>query len=131
MTAGRRIASGSQGWRREIVPPLSRQVRDRRPLVGGLLIRVLVLTAGHVDHQLDQMVLGRHIAIQRHRGDAELGRHPAHGHRVQSPGVGQPDGRGRGRRAVVLALRPARALLRDIQLEIGVSLVSPFCPWSR
>ena len=77
-------------------------------------IRVPVLAADHVHHQLDQVVLGRHVVVQRHRGDTEFASHSAHRHRVQSPGVRQPDRRGRDRYTVVLALRAARTSFRDI-----------------
>ena len=48
-----------------------------------------------VDDQREQLVLGAHVVVQRHRPRVELDRDPAHRHRVEALGVGDAH-RGRG-----------------------------------
>ena len=50
-------------------------------------------TEADVDHEREQIVLVGDVAVERHRGEAELLGHPRHGYRVQALGVGDPDGR--------------------------------------
>ena len=59
------------------------------PPVAGRRLAVRELAPGRVHHQGEQFFLGRYVPVQRHGGGAELGGHPAHGHRVQPLGVGQ------------------------------------------
>ncbi len=67
--------------------------QGRQPLPPSLVRR-----RGHqelpvhgVHHQRDQLVLGRHVPVERHRGGPQLGRHPAHRHRGQAFGLGDLD----------------------------------------
>lgn len=52
------------------------------------------LAADHVEHDLDQFRLARHVRVEPHRADAELLGHTAHRQRCQPLGVRHHDGRG-------------------------------------
>ncbi len=96
------------------VPALPGQVDDGLPGVRWPARRVPVLAADVVDHELDQVFLGRHVVVQRHRAHAEGGRDAPHGDRVQALGVGQCHRGRRDGRPAVPGLRPPAATLRDI-----------------
>src|SRR5829696_7398490 len=49
---------------------------------------------GQIGHQGQQLVLGAHIAVQRHGRHAEVGRDPAHRHRLEAVAGRDPHGRG-------------------------------------
>ena len=49
---------------------------------------------GRVDHQREQLLLGRHVAVQRHRAGAELLGHAVHRHRLETLRVGDRRRRG-------------------------------------
>jgi hypothetical protein len=66
-----------------------------------------------VPHELQQLFLAGDVPVQRHRGEAQLVRHPRHRHRLKALGVGQPDSGRRDRvggqpgpRAALPALAP-------------------------
>ena len=96
------------------VPALPGQVDDGLPGVRRPARRVPVLAADVVDHELDQVLLGRHVVVQRHRAHAERGRDAPHGDRVQALGVGQRHRGRRDRGPAVPGLRPPAAALRDV-----------------
>ena len=111
------------------IPALAGQVRDGRPRIGRWRARIDVLGGGLVDHQLDQVVLGGDVVVQRHGADAEFGGDPAHGHRVDALGVGDPDRYLGDGGAAVPGLRPALTMLGqrpDRHLRAGAS-VRPGC----
>ena len=90
------------------------QFGDRRALVGRRRGGVGVLARELVAHELDQVVLGRHVVVQRHGGDAQRAGDPAHGEGVRALRVGDPDGgRGDGG-AVVARLRPPGSALGKV-----------------
>jgi len=49
---------------------------------------------GSVEHQVQQFCLARHVGVEGHRHHPEIAGDPAHGHRVQSLGIGQGGSRG-------------------------------------
>ena len=53
-----------------------------------------VVTHHRVDHQVDQLVLAGHVAVQRCRSDTELDRQGPHRDRLNSLSVGQCHGDG-------------------------------------
>ena len=56
------------------------------PVAGGR--GVLVLLGRRVGHQVEQILAGLDVAVERGRAGAELGSYPPHGDRFQSVGVG-------------------------------------------
>src|SRR5215470_19179979 len=63
-----------------------------RPPVAGRFRCQLVALDG-VDHEVEQLLLGRDVPVQRHRPRVELARDPPHADRVRPFGVRDPDRR--------------------------------------
>ena len=82
-----------------------------------------------VDHQREQLVLGRYVAVERHRGGAELGRDAAHGQRLEPFGRGHVDGGSDDPLEVEAGLRPLRRAppqaphLLDARRQSGLALL--------
>ncbi len=91
---------------------LVREAAEVGPAVAGRgEAGVVVLTGDGVEHEVEQMLLLRHVVVERHGARAERGRDPAHGDRVHALGVGDGDrGGGDGGPAVGGAGAPAGAL---------------------
>src|SRR5688572_16480233 len=65
--------------------PLRPGVRLEPPAPTALPGRAEIqLTVDLVDHQLDQLFLPRHVGVERHRADAELGGPPPHRERLEA-----------------------------------------------
>ncbi len=84
-----------------------------------------VLAVDRVEHQVEQLGLAGHVAVERHRADAETLGDPAHRRRVEPFGVGELDRRGddpldgqAGLRAALVALAAAPEEL-EADLEIA------------
>jgi len=110
------------------------QFGDRRALVGRRRGGVGVLARELVAHELDQVVLGRYVVVQRHGGDAKRAGDPAHGECVRALRVGDPDGgRGDGG-AVVARLRPPGSALGKVpygHVRPGTLVRSRVPAWPR
>jgi hypothetical protein len=76
----------------EHVPLDDRPAPQPGPPVVAVDDQALRAQRAGVEHELEQLVLARDVAVQRHRGKAELGRHAGHRDRVKPLGVGDPDG---------------------------------------
>ena len=62
-----------------------------RRLPVGLRGRELDLLEHDVDHGVQQLLLARHVVVERHRARAELAGQPAHAQPVDPLAVGEPD----------------------------------------
>jgi hypothetical protein len=64
---------------------------SHRRLPVGLLGRELDLLEHDVDHGVQQLLLARHVVVERHRARAERASQPAHAQPVDPLAVGEPD----------------------------------------